>query len=181
MINERGCWMSEEETDTHEYDSLLAFALVRVFDIKTAVDVGCGNGRYTLNFIENGIDCIGYDGSPLTPKLTKGLYFIKDFSDLVDIGQFDLVLCLEVGEHIPVEYEDIFINNLCRASKKFICLSWAVEGQWGRGHVNCRENDYIIGEMDKRGFGFHAELTKCLRNMSMLPWFVETILVFKKC
>jgi len=148
--------------------------------LKTIIDIGCGNGEYTRIFLKNGFACIGLDGSPLTPELSNNLCKIMDFSESVDIGKFDLVFCLEVGEHIPSEYEQTFIDNICRASKNDIILSWAVEGQGGTGHVNERNNDYVIKEMSIRGFEIDNESTNFLRKQCKIPWFKGTIMYFKK-
>jgi hypothetical protein len=181
MISDRGIWLSTEETDTHEYDAFLAAAIIKYFSsIKSVVDIGCGNGRYTVNFLNHEISCKGFDGSPLTPELTGGLCEVMDFSKPVDIGQFEMVLSLEVGEHIPAEYEQIFIWNLCYASNKFILLSWAVEGQYGIGHINCRNNNYIIGELDKLNFRYVKWMSEILRDESTLPWFKNTLMLFIK-
>jgi hypothetical protein len=181
MINERGIWLSTEETNTHEYDASLARAIIKFFPhVKYVADIGCGNGRYTQNFINHGISCDGYDGSPLTPELTGGMCEVMDFSRPVNIGKFDLVLSLEVGEHIPAEYEQIFINNICNASNKFLLLSWAIEGQHGIGHVNCHSNEYIISELQLRGFTHIKWFSEILRDEATLPWFKDTLMVFYK-
>lgn len=181
MIHERGYWTSEKETDTHEFDESLAKAMVHLFGFaESVVDIGCGNGEYTRHFINCGIRCKGFDGNPNTPLITNNICKVMDFSQPVDIGKFHLVLSLEVGEHIPAEYEQIFIDNLVKSSSGIIALSWAVEGQPGIGHVNCRNNDYIIKELEKRGFEYVANPSGYLRAKSTLPWFKNTLMVFIK-
>lgn len=181
MIHERGYWLTKDETDTHDWDRPLAKALVDMFnECGKIVDIGCGAGGYTKNFIDNKLDCIGFDGSPLTPEITNGLCQVKDFSSPVDIGRFDLVLSLEVGEHIPETYEQIFIDNLCNSSNRYICISWGVVGQPGIGHVNCRNNDYVIDQFAKRGYIFKPAMSDVLRNASTFPWFKNTVMVFEK-
>jgi hypothetical protein len=182
MIHNRGYWLSKDETNTHDWDRPLAAELVKMFkNSKTIIDIGCGNGGYTRNFIENGLNCAGFDGSPLTPEITGGLCGIQDFSVPVDMMfKCDLVLSLEVGEHIPAAYESIFIDNLVNAAQKFICLSWAIEGQGGLGHVNCRNNDYVIRELSKRGFVYDQKRSDKLRSVSTFPWFKNTVMVFEK-
>lgn len=178
-MNNRGIWTTKEETDTHQFDRSLANAIVIVChnqDIKSVVDIGCGDGSYTKHFIDNEIDSWGYDGSPLTPDFC----YIKDFSKPQNIGKYGLVLSLEVGEHIPEDYEQIFLDNLVDASIGLIILSWAVEGQGGTGHVNNHNNSYIIKEMALRGYDFDKATTDYLRGASTLPWFRDTILVFER-
>lgn len=179
-VHERGYWISEDLVNNyHCFDSPLSEALTEMFrgDI---IDIGCGPGEYVKAFLNKGKKCIGFDGSPLTYQITNGICNTMDFSKPVDLGKFDTVISLEVGEHIPKKYEDIFIDNLVRASNKYICLSWAIEGQAGIGHVNCHNNDYVINKMNKRGFLYEKEMSEKLRNVSTLPWFKDTIMVFIK-
>jgi len=50
---------------------------------------------------------------------------------------------LEVAEHIPKHLEERFTQTVHRHVKigGYLMLSWAVEGQGGLGHVNCRNNE----------------------------------------
>ena len=183
MIHERGYWLSTDETDTHMFDQQLCDEIIRIFlssEAPTVADIGCGNGAYTKALNEAGFICKGWDGSPLTTELTGGVCEVLDFSQPVDIGMHDIVLCLEVGEHIPVEYEQVFIDNVVKSSLKFIIMSWAIVGQSGYGHFNCRDNDYVISEMEMRGCRYLEETTDQLRLASTLPWFKRTIMVFSK-
>ena len=174
-MNERGIWTKEQEYLTHQFDQRLANVIINLFEVNTVADIGCGNGAYTAYLNEHGLKCKGYDGSPFTPQSCE----IRDFSRVQDIGKFDLVLCLEVGEHIPVYYQDVFINNVCNATYKYIILSWAIPGQGGDGHVNCQDNYYVIGEVQRRGFQLDSHLTNLLRLEASLSWFKNTILVFE--
>jgi len=177
-MNERGIWTTKEETDTHEFDVSLCDQIVLLFH-GSVIDIGCGDGSYTRHLIQNGFDCVGYDGSPLTPELSSGLCGVMDFSEPVNVGRFDIVLSLEIGEHIPIQYEEVFIDNICNATKNFIILSWAVIGQGGTGHVNCRDNDYIITKIQARGFILNPALTQKLRSSAILSWFKNTLMVFQ--
>ena len=178
-IHPRGYWLDKQATDTHMFDRELCETIIELTPKKwKVIDIGCGDGSYTKHLKKAGIRCVGYDGSPLTPEITGGLCKVADFSQPQNFGEFDLVLSLEVGEHIPIEFEQIFIDNLCRHTKGEIILSWAIEGQPGVGHVNCRNNDYVIAEMGKRGFELMPGATKHLRINSSLPWFKNTLMYF---
>jgi hypothetical protein len=180
-MNERGCWTDRQEIETHLFDKSLCDAIIEGIDKNlTCVDIGCGNGSYTMALRDAGINCIGYDGNPLTEELTNGICKVMDFSEPQQIGKFDIVLSLEVGEHIPAQYESRFLNNLRDSSNRIIILSWAIEGQPGTGHVNCRNNDYIIDQMQQRSFNYCKASSLHLRSKSTLPWFSNTIMVFEK-
>jgi SAM-dependent methyltransferase len=177
----KGNWTTREEVATHEFDEPLCAAINFYFKdgVHSIIDVGCGNGSYTRYLYERGYWAEGYDGSPLTPELSKGLCRVMDFSEPVLIGEFDLVLCLEVGEHIPKQYEQTFIDNLCNLAIQWIVLSWALPGQGGTGHVNCQTNEYVIAEMAKRDFLLNEGLTTALRDEARLGWFKDTLMIFE--
>ena len=179
-MNDRGIWTTPEEVATHEFDLPLCNAIIRMFDtIASAVDIGCGKGQYVKAMLNRGFDCKGFDGNPMTPELTNSYCEVRDFSQPQEIGVYDLVLSLEVGEHIPKAYEDVFIRNLCMSSREWIVLSWAIPGQGGVGHFNEQSNMYIINEMEFRGFKLKPRPSLLLRQSSTLPWFKNTLMVFR--
>jgi SAM-dependent methyltransferase len=146
-------------------------------------DLGCGLGYTCRSLSEAGFDVIGYEGT----------------SDLEDLGVFapiheqDLtipfwiqdqrnIICLEVGEHIPIEYEDIVFDNITNNAKWRVILSWAIPDQGGTGHFNEQPNYHVIAKMQKRGFVINADLTRVLRSVTPDEtwWFRNTIMVFDR-
>ena len=111
-----------------------------------------------------------------------------DLSEPFDLKKkFDVVLSLEVAEHIPKQYEKTYINNLTKHANDWIVLSWAIPGQGGVGHVNEQTNEYVLGVLGNVGFVYHEKQSKHLRNSSgkkgeLSPcwWFKNTIMVFRK-
>lgn len=104
-----------------------------------------------------------------------------DFAKPVDLGFVrDYVVSLEVGEHIPQEYESTFIQNLINAKEKGIILSWAIPNQPGRGHVNCRSNEYIRDRFHRYGLKSNYEKEDLLRNAATMDYFKNTIMVFEQ-
>ena len=90
------------------------------------------------------------------------------------------MISLEVGEHLPPKYEDIYINNLHKHASKGIIMSWAVPRQGGDGHVNERDNSYIRSKVEALGYESNMEAEKILRKSSSLWWFKKTVFVFRK-
>jgi cyclopropane fatty-acyl-phospholipid synthase-like methyltransferase len=183
-INKKGFW--ENETGIgHVHDIKLCDGIIDIFnkkEVKNVVDFGCGMGDYAKSFISNDIMCDAYDGNPNTPKLTNGIGKVIDLSREFDLQKFfDCVISLEVGEHIPKEYEQTFIDNICKHTNNLLIISWAIIGQSGDGHVNCQNNDYIINQIENRNFKYDLEISNFLRNsISSAPWFRNTIMVFIK-
>jgi cyclopropane fatty-acyl-phospholipid synthase-like methyltransferase len=183
-INERGFWQGLEAQGQHAYDCKLGEGLVTFFkneNINSLVDFGCGMGNYVKLFKENNINAVGFDGNPNTPELTNNLCNVLDLSLPFNFdNKFDWVMSLEVGEHIPNQFEDNFINNLHNNNNFGILLSWAVKGQGGDGHFNEQNHDYVKEKICNLGYINDIESENILRNKSTLHWFKNTIMVFRK-
>lgn len=182
-IHKHGFWESKDSTG-HLYDHPLSNALMKLFASENAhsiIDFGCGMGYYTKALREAGYECDGYDGNPNTVELSHGFGKVLDLSVPIDLQKkYNWVLSLEVGEHIPQKFENIFLDNLIDHAETGAVISWAIPGQRGDGHVNCRSNKYIIRQMKKRGWKIDKITTNELRKESTLNWFKNTIMVFRK-
>jgi len=77
--------------------------------------------------------------------------------------RFDLVVCLEVAEHIEPEYVDIFLNNLCSLSNQ-VLMSFAPPGAGGHYHVNCQGAIYWIEKMAERGYTLDLDIVKAVQS-----------------
>jgi cyclopropane fatty-acyl-phospholipid synthase-like methyltransferase len=138
-------------------------------------------GDYVKTFLANGLNASGFDGNPNTPELTDNLCKVLDLSIPKQFEEkFDWVMSLEVGEHLPPQFEDIFINNLHNNNNYGIVLSWAIKGQGGHGHFNEQNNDYIKSKICKLGYLNDIKSEDKLREDSTLSWFKNTIMVFRK-
>jgi len=183
-----GIWSLHIAKKRHKTDYFLAAAIGSYFDPPYALaDLGCGLGSYCRIFDAYGWGILhGFEG-------TKGIHRIAVWEAIFNIdlskpvtqrmfeGKYDFVLCLEVGEHIPKEKEQVFMDNICYFASKDIVLSWAIPGQYSAsGHVNCRSNDYVISELAKRGFIIDNDMTVKLRKASSFNWFRDTVMHFRK-
>jgi hypothetical protein len=162
----------------HKYsglDKTLAKSLLSILG-KTIGDFGAGGGWYTRYFIEHGKESFAYDASPTRGKTVTYL----DLSKPTSLGRkFEWVLCLEVGEHIPAKYTDVFLLNVISHAEKGIVMSWAVPDQGGLGHVNNRPNEWVIEKMKGLGWVYDSDASKMLRTGSSFRWFKNTIMVFR--
>lgn len=183
LILKTGAW-STKDLNEHWHDNPLCLKLLEIFknnNIKTIVDFGCGPGSYVKFFKNEGFDIDGYDGNPNTIELSSGLCSVLDVTTDFELGKtFDCVLSLEVGEHVPKEYERAYINNLVKYSNKYIIISWGVPGQGGYGHVNCQTNEYIKNEFKRRGYESIDSIESDIRDSAEASWFSNTLMIFKK-
>lgn len=172
----------EHRTLGHLYAEPLAAFAAQIFDPQKPVfDLGCGTGTYCTYLDAAGFRVTGFEGAPDIGR-------VADYSEVHPlnlahpfyIGKAQ-VLCLEVGEHIPEMYEQTLLDNLARTTDGLLLLSWAVPGQPGNGHVNCKPNDYIIGEMERRGLLLDTEKTAAARSLDFgnMSYFKNTVLVFR--
>ena len=90
------------------------------------------------------------------------------------------IISVEVAEHIPKEYEEIYVDNLIRHTEYYLITSWAVKGQGGDGHVNEQDEDYVLNLYKEKGMVYNKEVSEALRNVATLGWFKKTIFVFEK-
>ena len=120
-------------------------AIAEVIKPESVIDVGCAIGDLIKGFDKLEILCYGVEGSIRAISyliVEKDRVYIKDLRLPLNLGMyFDLVVCLEVAEHIEPEYADQFLSNLCSLSKN-ILMSAAPPGQEGHYHVNCQPNTY---------------------------------------
>ena len=181
-ISITGAW-SGTITNQHAHDPRLAEQVVSFFrskNVTSVLDLGAGPGLYTESLSKNGIFASCYDGNPDTQFLSEGRCGIVDLSKEIKFSKHDWVLILEVGEHLPKQYEDILFNNIINNSKSGILLSWAVPGQGGDGHVNEQSNSYVKSKMANLGYSNNLEAENVLRAASTLWWFKDTIMVFER-
>jgi len=180
---ETGIWAFHDRIlKRHRCDFLLAGAIGVMFrKVKSVADVGCGNGQYCAIMKAFGKPVVhGYEGTPGIKSL--GIYndiMTVDLTKRRYVGiYYDLVLCLEVGEHIPPKHEQVFIDNLCEYVSKFLVISWAPPGQGGTGHYNEKSNVEVITELMARGLVLEEKHTALLRTRTTLPWF-KNVMVFR--
>ena len=181
MPTNTGVYTHEDASVGHIHSENLCNKLSEIIDKNVPIiDIGCGRGDYVKSLNLKGFNIKGIDGIKL--ECHDDNIHILDLTKPFIIDNKCTVMSLEVGEHIPKQYEDTFIDNLSNNCSGKLILSWAVEGQAGIGHVNCQNNDYIINRLKDRGFIFNQEITDSLRDVveDNCDYFRNTLMFFKK-
>jgi SAM-dependent methyltransferase len=138
----------------------LIFSSPRTAQLKV-VDFGCGLGTWLKVFKDYGAsEVLGLDGKWVNKKLLFKYINESEFRE-VDMEQpvkldktYDLVISLEVAEHISEKNADVFVQSLVNAGK-IILFSAAIPKQGGFNHVNEQWPEYWIEKFKKHGYVFH--------------------------
>jgi hypothetical protein len=180
-LSKFGYWESAEINQFYDEKLCLSIAdLFKKYDILNVYDFGCGEGKYVQFLRKMNFNCLGYDGNPYTSTIAESSCSVINLAEHFNLpNKVEAVISLEVGEHIPKEYESVFLNNISSHAISLVVLSWAVIGQPGIGHINCQNNEYVINEMRNRNFTYNHEESIKLRDSSILCWFKNTIMVFE--
>lgn len=179
MPSPTGYWSREEAETNHCFSEALAKWIVDNIQPFDVIDFGAGNGAYCKYLNEHNFYCLAIEGD-----LNTCLYENKiqqDLSQPFITASHDLGICLEVGEHIPEDYESVFLDNITQSSK-YVLLSWAIPNQDGYGHVNCKDNLYIFQQMQQRGFSLQLNQTMDLRSVieDSFEYLRHTLMLFKR-
>jgi hypothetical protein len=103
------------------------------------VDIGCGAGTWIKAASDLRVaTLLGIDGAYAIPSLVipQHLFKSQNIHQKIDVsGRFDLLLCLEVAEHLDRSRAISFIDELCAISS-VILFSAAIPLQGGTDHRN---------------------------------------------
>jgi SAM-dependent methyltransferase len=139
----------------HAKEVALARALWTELHPRSVADVGCALGSYLCGFLECGVRercLVGYERSAkqarkFAPREIRGRIFELDAgAPREPRTRFDLVLCIEVAEHLPEACANVLVQNLAGLVNRngAIAFTAAGVGQDGTGHVNCQPREYWI-------------------------------------
>lgn len=152
----------------------------------SVIDVGCGTGVWLYEFSGCGVkDILGIDGSDLDDKMlviSKSDFARKDLAEGIRLNKtFDLVVSLEVAEHLPPESAEGFIESLVSLGP-VILFSAAIPRQGGTCHMNEQWPSYWANLFNSYGY----IVVDCIRrqiwnNKNVEPWYAQnTFLYIKK-
>lgn len=183
MISETGIWSQQEANEAHIFSYNVARFIGRYFEPnKTVIDLGCGKGTY-LGYLKSigFVDLLGVEGIELN-NFDFDDILILDLALPITINRKGNVICIEVFEHIPNEFETHFVDNILKCLDGKLIISVATEGQEGTGHVNCRNNDYVIDLFEARGLKFNALDTIKIRTVpeNFVSYLRNTLMIFER-
>ena len=187
----------EIRIDNRPYEALFRslLPLVRKIQPTTILEVGCTSGNLLTQFADenpkteiSGIEIFEFlrDAAPAN---------IRDQIHIMDLRfplgtklQSELVICLEVAEHIDPGRLDVFLDSLYAVTSKYLVMSWS-DSYPGpdappQHLAPIRRNQYRK-VMSKWGFKERSDLTKlCLEIASeeeyFHKWWAKSMIVWEK-
>jgi hypothetical protein len=178
------------------FDDGFGTALSAFLGSSSIYDIGAGVGQLgvLLKNKHSPVDYAGFDGGnniesmwgEKTPVRGDPYHVIPEICWIdatvpVTLPKRDWVIAIEVGEHIPPEYEAQFIDNLVGICTDGVIMSWAIPGQGGRGHINEKSNAYLVAEMRKRGLNYDTAQSTVFRDTvtGSAWWLKGSLMVFR--
>jgi SAM-dependent methyltransferase len=176
---------AELEQSSSESARKLVPLILNKFSPSSVVDFGCGSGAFLCVFMELGVtEVLGLEGNwiletkPMHPSVPMQVHDLQTPINLKN--KFDLAVCLEVAEHLPMEYAKVLVKSLVDASERII-FSAAIPGQNGTNHINLQFPEYWAGLFGEHDYFLEwdprPEIWK-LRNIA--PWYKQNLIVFRK-
>jgi SAM-dependent methyltransferase len=155
---------------------ILVATLGEVLSPTSVLDIGCGRGAWLMAWKEHGVRTVmGLDGAYVDPEMlyVDPVEFSPvDLSVPFDLGRtFDLVQCLEVGEHIR---RDSAADLVLSATKhgNVVMFSAAVPGQGGTQHINEQPLEFWRDLFGARGYVPYDYLRPRLHgDVRVEPWY----------
>jgi len=157
--------------------------IVSLVQPKSVVDVGCGSGTWTAEFVRHEVAYVlGVDGDYVDRSLLAiqpQQFLSRDLEKPLGLGRtFDLAVSLEVAEHLTPQRAASFVEELSGLAP-VILFSAATPGQGGTHHLHERWQGYW-----SRLFAGHGYRTAdCLRarfwnDPAVGLWYRQNMLLY---
>lgn len=187
----------ERETIYHDLHSIHAFKedqrrisaekilnlLFEIYKPHSILDVGCGLGTWLSVARELGVEHIyGIEGPWIIPKqlsIEKEYVTIQDLEYPFNLHRsFDLVISLEVAEHLSPDAARTFITSLV-SHGDVVLFSAAIPYQGGHNHINEQFASYWAGLFSKFDFIPLDFLRRQIWDDKSIHWWLrQNILLF---
>jgi SAM-dependent methyltransferase len=156
--------------------------LLQTHEFNKVVDVGAGVGAWSHAAVDLGKDVVSIDGEwvrDLKKPCSTLKYVFKNLNEeVVADNYFDLVVCVEVAEHLMPDRSVGFVSDLCKLAPVII-FGAALPRQGGSGHINCRPHSYWVDLFDKNDYvAFDAFRPKFWYCGDVGPWYAQNTYLY---
>lgn len=159
--------------------------ILKFIPCNSVVDVGCGDGTWLQIFQERGVkEILGIDGNYVDEailKIPKKNFSAYDLQKKLNLNkEFNLVVSLEVAEHLPESSADLFVDSLVSLGS-IILFSAAIPHQSGPGHLNEQWQQYWFEKFHQRGYiAVDYIRPKVWHNQQVAYWYSQNTMLYIK-
>lgn len=145
-------------------------------------DIGCGTGTFLAAALELGAeDVFGMEGDWVRPEMLDDArirFRAANLEEPIAGAQADLVLSLEVAEHLSPERAGGFVQDLV-AMAPAVLFSAAIPGQGGVGHVNEQWQSFWAGHFADQGYRAFDVVRPFIWTDEAVPaWYRQNIVLY---
>lgn len=177
-----GQLVTQEKANAYSAERILD--IVFSFQLPTSLlDVGCGLGTWLKVARSRGVkDIYGVEGTWLdfaNLQVDPACIQTFDLEQGFDLGRrFDLVISLEVAEHLSENAAERFIATLVRHGQR-VLFSAAIPHQGGHHHVNERFLSYWADLFARFGYrSLNVIRGKIWEDQNVLWWLRQNVVMF---
>jgi len=161
----------------------VANILERWLQPRSVLDLGCGTGVWLHGFAAGGLrQVLGVEFEQYDPadlQIDPSLILQADLGQRLDLHRsFDLVICLEVAEHLESQVAAMVVENCVRHSD-VVLFSAALPGQRGLRHVNEQRPEYWAALFRQHDYLALDLIRPLIWDDAQIPaWYRQNILLF---
>jgi hypothetical protein len=182
-------WFGKQGWQHHWIQKLMGWLVGEFGRFESSLDLGAGDGYYSYVLREMKTEAYAVEVDEAAAEFVpEEVWFVPwDLRVPLDLKRtYDLVLCLEVAEHLPEASADTLCDTIARHCGKVLIFTAAPPKQGGHGHVNCQPAHYWIEKLARRGVhhwdAATARAQRAWQNIlgESLPWLWKNVMVFTK-
>ncbi|WP_299191739.1 methyltransferase domain-containing protein [uncultured Erythrobacter sp.] len=176
---------ADRDARTRASARLVLGKLKEWIDPESACDVGCGVGTWLAAAQEVGIEHVqGFEGpwaKTANLVLAEEQVSFQNLEDKVAMDRrYDLVISLEVAEHLAPNRAAAFVADLC-ALGDCVLFSAAIPMQGGTGHINEQWQSYWAEHFGAQGFTAFDPLRPMIwADGDIAFWYRQNMLVYAR-
>jgi len=174
-------------SETDRTAKLVTSYLMEKYAPDSVFDVGCGMGNYLTYFAAAGCFVFGIDGSSSgVARVPQTVLAIQHDlrTPFVSNRRFDLVMSIEVAEHLPNRSAATLVRSICESACGLVLFTAAPPGTPGTDHINCRPRTYWDKYFNAHDFAHDeaatSELRRVAREGDVATWFKEWAYIYRR-
>jgi len=161
---------------------ILPYLFNEIYRPSSICDIGCGAGGFLSVAKRLGVsDVLGIDGPYVAPedRLIEEFVAVDLAKALPKLNrEFDLAICLEVGEHLTADRAEPLVGVLTDLAA-VVLFSAAIPGQTGDHHINEQEPAYWIKLFEGRDYlAFDCLRWRFWDNPKVAWWYSQNMFLF---